>query len=214
MSHSKVLDVYLDLGNIAGLLALPGLRALQADLKPEVHYWPIQGIVPRPLSPEPGRKPDDPLAEFKQLRWQAKHQHEVNELARDCQRLQLDAALAKRQFDASLTHQAWLYLLEVRREKIADYIAAVYTARFEQGRTLTEMTEVSELLSTLQADGAAFADQQQLWQARWQQHEERYLALGIHDSPAFVLDSETFQGRQHFPLLRWRLEGESGAPPV
>ncbi|MFN3235998.1 MAG: hypothetical protein ACE37D_02945 [Pseudomonadales bacterium] len=214
MSEIKALDVYLDLGNIAGLLALPGLSALAADLTLNVNYWPIQGIIPRPLSPEPSRKPDDPLADYKQLRWQAKHQHELSELGRDCERLQLQVDLARNQYDASLTHQAWLYLLESQTEKVTDYIAAVYAARFQQGRPLTELAEVSELLSTLQADGAAFADQQPLWQERWQQHEEHYLALGIHDSPAFVLDLETFQGRQHLPLLRWRLEGESGAPPV
>lgn len=208
------LDCYLDLGNLAGLLALPGIKTLAAETHVEIQMYPIQGIVPRPLSPEPKAKPDDPLADFKHLRWQAKHQHEIAELNRDCARLDLDESIARHSYDASLTHRAWLFLQANYPEKVLAYVELIYDLRFKQGVSLVESEQLNSALASLGIDSTQFFDQQDHWQGIWDKHVEGYLTLGIHDSPAFVLAGETFQGRQHFPLIRWRLSGEPGSPPV
>lgn len=213
-----MLDVYLDLGNVAGYLALDAVEALAADTGIEVNWLPIDGIVPRPLSPEKPAANDDPLAEFKQLRWQAKHAFETSELERDCQRLQLEFAMAKRTFDASLSHQALLYVNESAQGQGLEFVRWVYAQQFRQGRELVQCDITAEL-QALGLDASGFVDHVDDWQSEWEAHKARYLELGIHDSPAFVLpladeQAETFQGRQHFPLLRWRIAGGEGTPPV
>ncbi len=107
-----MLQVYLDLGNISGYLAIAGIKDLINDTGVPVQWLPIEGIVPRPLSPLKPAKPDDPLADFKQLRWQAKHDFEVAELTRDCERLGLDQAVAKLAVDAVETHLAQLFIAQ------------------------------------------------------------------------------------------------------
>ncbi len=38
--------------------------------------------------------------------------------------------------------------------------------------------------------------------------------LGLYRGPAYVVNGETFQGREHLPLIYWRLSGEVGSPPL
>jgi len=90
------------------------------------------------------------------------------------------------------------------------FIKAVYRARLVNGQSLDEAVAVSELAKSFGL--ALFARDAR--EQQWIEHEANYLALGIHDSPAFVLGEEAFQGRQHYPLIEWRLRGESGRPPL
>ena len=216
------LDVYFDLGNVAGFLALPGLHKLVAETGIEVNCLPIQGIVPRPLSPEPTKKADDPLADYKQLRWQAKHDFEVAELDRDCERFGLKTQKATRVFDATLTHLALLYLRDHPVFGPLQFIEQIYAARFRNGMALETADQVGDLLAKLNLDPLPLLSQLDEWTSSWESHKAAYLELGIHDSPAFLLDEETFQGRQHFPLLKWQIlkakgvldPSNLGTPPV
>ena len=216
------LDVYLDLGNVAGFLALPGLHKLVAETGVEVNCLPIQGIVPRPLSPEPTKKSDDPLADYKMLRWQAKHKFETEELDRDCERLGLSLEKASRTFDARLTHLALLYLRDHPVFGPLQFIEQIYQTRFRDGLAFEQVDQVGDLLAKLNLDPTPFLSRLDVWSTAWDDHQKSYLELGIHDSPAFVLGEETFQGRQHFPLLKWRISmansvldpTELSTPPV
>ena len=44
--------------------------------------------------------------------------------------------------------------------------------------------------------------------------EAEITELGLYRGPAYIVNGETFQGREHLPLMRWRLTGEVGSPPV
>lgn len=212
------LDVYLDLGNVAGLIALPPTLQLLAETGIEARWLPIQGIVPRPLSREPKQNPDDPIADYKRARWLAKQKFEMAELNRDCARLGLPLNLATLNYDARFTHDAWLALNQ-RGLSPFGFIQAVYEQRFQLGVALESYDAVSEV-----AAAHGLSSDSDIAEDIWVNHEQAYLELGIHDSPAYVLGSEvlrneglngeTFQGRQHLPLIRWRIEGEQGPPPL
>ena len=45
-------------------------------------------------------------------------------------------------------------------------------------------------------------------------HANEALEIGAVDVPAFVVDDDLFIGREHLPMIRWLLEGQSGEPPV
>jgi 2-hydroxychromene-2-carboxylate isomerase len=203
-----MLDVYLDLGNVAGLLALESTLRMAEETGTDIRWLPIQGIVPRPLSREPKSNPDDPLSDYKHLRWQAKHKFELAELERDCARLDLPLEYARQAFDATLTHFVWFGLLQANLPPL-DYIRRVYQMRFRAGKSLESEADVQALA----AEFGVAAEFESLSSA-WIQHQDVYQALGIHDSPSYVLNEETFQGRQHLPLIRWRIEGEQGLPPL
>lgn len=205
------LDIYLDLGNIAGYAALPATLALIEQAGVEASWWPIEGIVPRPLSRPVSVNVEDPLQDFKQKRLAAKHQLEFDELNRDCQRLGLDSVVAKQSFNGELTHLVWLAMLEAGMTPL-DYIQRVFELRLREGESLEDQQTVAELaieFGVLDFDRALPSLIE-----RWEQHKAKYLELGIHDSPAYVFSGETFQGRQHLPLLAWRMNGEIGPPPL
>ena len=205
------LDIYLDLGNIAGYAALPGTLALIEKADVEVAWLPIEGIVPRPVSRPLRVDVDDPLQDFKQKRLAAKRQFELDELDRDCQRLGLDPEVAKLSFNGDLTHLAWLALLEAGMSPLA-YIQRVFELRLLEGKSLEDQQAVAEL--AVEFGVQDFKGALPGLVDRWEQHKAEYIELGIHDSPAYVLAGETFQGRQHLPLLAWRMSGEIGLPPL
>jgi len=37
---------------------------------------------------------------------------------------------------------------------------------------------------------------------------------GVLQAPAYLLEGEVFLGRQHLPMIRWILNGRTGAPPI
>lgn len=207
----KQLDIYLDLGNIAGFTAISGTLKLIEETAVTAVWQPIEGIVPRPLSRVPNLDSDDPIREFKQKRITAKRQFEMAELERDCARLELDIELASRTFDAGLTHLACLAILEQGASPLV-FMQQVYELRFSEGVPLEDESSVAEMLATfgIRKFGSELAQLRE----QWEQHQSCYLELGIHDTPSYVLEGETFQGRQHLPLLRWRLQGEVGPPPL
>ena len=205
------LDIFLDLGNIAGFAALPGTLALIEKTGVEAIWLPIEGIVPRPFSRPASVNVDDPLQDFKQKRLAAKHQFERDELNRDCRRLDLDPAVAQQAFNGELTHFAWLALIAAGVLPLR-FIQRVYECRLRHGISLEDEQTVVELAAefgVLELK-SALPDLAN----RWETHKAAYLELGIHDSPAYVLSGETFQGRQHLPLLAWRIDGEIGPPPL
>jgi len=205
------LDIYLDLGNIAGYAALPGTLALIEETRIEAAWMPIQGIVPRPLSRSVSMNIDDPLQAFKAKRLAAKHQFERDELIRDCLRLDLDPAVAQQSFNAELTHLGLLALIAAGIAPLS-YIQRVYELRLRDAIALEDEQTVIELAAEFGVLDlkSALPDLAK----RWEHHKTEYLELGIHDSPAYVLSGETFQGRQHLPLLGWRINGEIGPPPL
>ncbi|MFT5012250.1 MAG: 2-hydroxychromene-2-carboxylate isomerase [Patiriisocius sp.] len=205
------LDIYLDLGNIAGMAAISGTLKLIEETGVTAVWQPIEGNVPRPLSRVPNLDNEDPIREFKQKRLTAKRQFEMAELERDCARLELDVELASRTFDARLTHLACLAILE-QVESPLIFMQQVYESRFREGDALEDESSVADMLETFRIQKFVSCLPQLRYQ--WEQHQSSYLELGIHDTPSYVLEGETFQGRQHLPLLRWRLEGEVGPPPL
>jgi len=207
----KQLDIYLDLGNIAGMAAISGTLKLIAETGVSAVWQPIAGIVPRPLSRVPSLDGDDPIREFKQKRITAKRLFEMAELGRDCVRLELDVELASQTFDAGLTHLACMAILQ-RGESPLVFMQQVYNLRFRQGVALEDESSVAEILETFGVQ--KFVIELAQLRDRWEQHQSSYLELGIHDTPSYILQAETFQGRQHLPLLRWRLLGEVGPPPL
>tara|TARA_R110002072_G_scaffold13418_12_gene56278 strand:+ start:36675 stop:37319 length:645 start_codon:yes stop_codon:yes gene_type:complete len=213
----KQLDIYLDLGNVTGFAALPGTLKLLEATAVSVRWLPISSIIPRPLSRPPRPNTDkndpagDPLFEYKQKRYLAKRQFELDELNRDCQRLGLDPSLAARNVDASLTHIACMALLQRQRSALP-FMQAVYESRLIKGESLTDQESVSALVKKFDVED--FLEGFERYQGLWVRHIEHYLELGIHDTPCYVLEAETFQGRQHLPLIQWRLEGEVGPPPL
>jgi 2-hydroxychromene-2-carboxylate isomerase len=207
------LKVYVDLGNIAGLLALDGVRQLQSETAVGVEWYPLQGIVPRPLRPEPRHDPEDPLADYKRIRWQARYQFDEQELHRDCERLDLEFQLASKSLDAKLTHMALMYIRENDESRSLDFIQEVYQRRFRVGELIDDENQIQHVIDSLSLDGSRFVSRLDHWEQQWQKHVEAYLDLGIHDSPAFLLVDETFQGRQHFPLIRWRLQSDAHCDP-
>ena len=209
-----MLDVYVDLGNIAGYLAIEPIKQLTADTQVSCRYLPIKGIVPRPLSREPKNDGNDPLADYKHLRWRAKLRFEQDELRRDCERLNLSMSLAQRRIDAQLTHEACLFVADRFPVKSMNFIEAVYRQRFREGDDIQDDAALTKVFDLSNIDGSEFFENKATFSERFLSHMTATLELGIHDSPCFMLNDEPFQGRQHLPLMRWRIEGENLTPPV
>ena len=44
--------------------------------------------------------------------------------------------------------------------------------------------------------------------------QERLVAAGLFNAPAYLVGEEVFFGRAHLPMIRWLLTDRAGPPPI
>lgn len=201
----------LSLGNFASFCALSPTLSFIDDFGLDVE-WCALPPSPRPVTPAPS--PDDPLAEYKERRRQARDRWARREFERDCERIGLDVDRTPRSVDAT-AGDAGLQFVADHGGDVRRYAEGAFHRAFVEGRALAAPRDISDLVVSDFVDASGFED----WfdregPARLAAVETELGEAGIFAAPAFILEGEAFQGRQHFPLMRWIVSGRQGPPPV
>ncbi len=207
-----MLTVHIDFSGIDGFLCLAPTFKLIDELGIEVQWLPVSGIMNRVSGKQPEESAFDPLAEYKERRRKARFAFETRELQRNCERLGISEAQGTRTFDATCAHLGLLYLLSKNIDP-RDYIEAVYHAVYVEDQNLEGEDAVSALLNSLGVE-PGFSTYLETGKEELEQLQQKLLDQGVFNSPAYLLDDQLFQGRQHLPLIRWHLEGGAGPAPV
>src|SRR5262245_51326406 len=87
-----------------------------------------------------------------------------------------------------------------------DFVRAVYRAEFGEGRVISELTVIGELLAELGVDPAAKLAQAEsdVTKARLRAQTEEAQRLGIFGAPSFVVNGELFCGNDRLEqALAW-----------
>ncbi|MDZ7684685.1 MAG: hypothetical protein U5O39_06480 [Gammaproteobacteria bacterium] len=200
------ITICLSLGQFASFCAFAPALTFIDDFGLDVD-WRALPPSPRPVTPAP--LPDDPLAEYEERRKQARDQWARREFERDCERLGLDVDRTPRSVDAT-AGDAGLQFVADHGGDVRRYAEGAFHRAFVEGRALAAPRDISDLV-----DASGF----EVWveregQARLAAVESELGEAGVFAAPAFILEGEVFQGRQHFPLMRWIVSGREGPPPV
>lgn len=117
--------------------------------------------------------------------------------------------------EVEAARRGWLYVRDRHPERLLDYLVALFRGYWSLALDVARIADIAELVTRSGGDAASFMR----WQEEAGSHASAALAselrdLGIFQVPAYLLDGEVFYGRQHLPMLRWILEGRSGAGPI
>ncbi len=189
---------FVDFGQNESQLAFRPTSTLFAELGILATWLPVQTALPGV-----GGKGETP---YQARRRKAREANAARDLRRYAGRLV--PAL-----DGDPAHAAMALLwVQVSAGNGAEFAGPVLEGLWVRGEPVTSV--VNDRLATMGLD-AGFDDyaagQGRLDMARLEAETQE---TGLYRGPAFIINGETFQGREHLPLIRWRLSGEVGTPPV
>ena len=112
-------------------------------------------------------------------------------------------------FDTQRSDAAAIGLLWVRQHQADSdaYVQAVFARYWQQQQGIDDLDDIEAVLKELNLSVVGFKDFAAVDGAdRAAANREELRAKGVITSPTYLLGDEPFQGRQHLPLLRARLE--------
>lgn len=203
------LSVLLDVRQPHAYLALHPAIAFAESMSIEIRWFPLS--VPTLKGPTPAGTNDDRGTRHVRYRAQAR-EHEIATYAR-AQGLEMHDYY--RSGDAHAANLAWLWVRERQPDRLHAVLAELFRGYWSLELDVASQEQVAALLDSLAADGTGFLE--------WSVGEgpqaasslaEELQGRGLFQTPAYLVEGEVFYGRQHLPMIRWILEGRSGAIPI
>jgi 2-hydroxychromene-2-carboxylate isomerase len=117
-------------------------------------------------------------------------------------------------WDTSLVHIGFWWAKEQGLEVLRRYLDNVYPPFWQRDFDAEDLAVVTAALAragaAVEGFGAYAAGEGRAFHDEFQQ---QVFDAGIFGVPGFVIEGEYFFGREHLPMIRWRLGGRSGSPP-
>jgi len=208
------LIVYIDYKSPYAFVAKDATYALEDQLGIEIDWRPLTLDIPSYLgSARLDRK--DRVVESKRTpqQWSG-----VRYAYRDARRYAALAGYVLRGtvkiWDTSLLHIAMWWARQQGREVLRRYTDLVYERFWRRELEAEDLEVVVAVLREAGAETAGF-ESYQAGEGR-AEHDAMQAAIfdaGIFGVPGYVVEGEYFWGREHLPMVRWRLSGRRGAPP-
>jgi 2-hydroxychromene-2-carboxylate isomerase len=117
-------------------------------------------------------------------------------------------------WDSSIANIGILWVIEHARDKLEDYLEAVYPSFWQRDLDIEDVSVVAERITAagVSADGFE-AFQAGVGREVHNQLQGQLHGDGIYGVPTYVFDGHILFGREHLPLLRWHLTGKQGDAP-
>jgi 2-hydroxychromene-2-carboxylate isomerase len=208
------LIVYIDVKSPYAYIALEPTLALEAELGLVFDWRPLTLDIPSYLG-SAKKSSTGKLVENKRSpqQWSA-----VKYAYRDARRY------AKRQgrlllgtqkiWDSSIANIGILWTTDNARERLPTYLDNVYTPFWKRELDIEDPNVVARVLDASGVDADGFIEfAAGAGRARHDQLQSTLHPAGIFGVPTYVIDGEFYFGREHLPLVRWRLEGSHRPAP-
>lgn len=117
-------------------------------------------------------------------------------------------------WDSSLANMGILFVNLYFRDRIPDYLEAVFPPFWRRELDIEDIGVIKDCLEMAGVDSSDF--QTFVTRAGKQMHDhilDHRFEAGIYGVPTYVLDNSVFFGREHLPYIRWVLSGKSGQVP-
>lgn len=117
-------------------------------------------------------------------------------------------------WDSSLANMGILFVNLYFRDRIPDYLEAVFPPFWRRELDIEDINVIKDCLKTAGVDSSDF--QTFVSRAGKQMHDhilDHRFEAGIYGVPTYVLGNDVFFGREHLPYIRWVLSGKQGQAP-
>ncbi|MDA8947361.1 DsbA family protein [Luminiphilus sp.] len=117
-------------------------------------------------------------------------------------------------WDSSLANMGILFVNLHFRDRIPDYLEAVFPPFWRRELDIEDINVIKDCLQTAGVDSSDF--QTFVSRAGKQMHDhilDHRFEAGIYGVPTYVLGNDVFFGREHLPYIRWVLSGKQGQAP-
>jgi len=209
------MEVYINFGGLPSWLAIGPLKRIAAETGVKMDWQPMLGNLGNVVSSNVKNGEEDPLAEYKARRAAARSRAKARELERMCETLELSPELGRRKIDPTFLALGLLWAKE--KTDGAGQLAYIETAFMQTYRASSDVESVvgvSEVLELAGVDTDGFAGFCEAQRDSLEASRETTLEKSVLNAPAFLLEEEVFNGREHLPLVEWMLKGREGTPPV
>jgi 2-hydroxychromene-2-carboxylate isomerase len=203
------LSVLLDVRHPAAYLAIHPVTSLASDLGIRINWLPL---VAPPLNPpsEPGREDDRGIRH---------RRYRAQSIARDIETYAAAQKLVLRDYyrnpDPAAWNLAWIWLRERDPERLQDFLAEGFRAYWACELDPSDPSAAAAVLRRFSGDTDEFLH----WCEDDGPASAAQIALelgdrGLSGVPCYLVADEVFLGRQHLPMIRWILEGQTGPGPI
>ncbi len=117
-------------------------------------------------------------------------------------------------WDSSLANMGILFVNLYFRDRIPDYLEAVFPPFWRRELDIEDIGVIKDCLEMAGVDSSDF--QTFVTRAGKQMHDhilDHRFEAGIYGVQTYVLDNSVFFGREHLPYIRWVLSGKQGQVP-
>lgn len=117
-------------------------------------------------------------------------------------------------WDSSLANMGILFVNLYFRDRIPDYLEAVFPPFWRRELDIEDINVIKDCLKTAGVDSSDF--QTFVSRAGKQMHDhilDHRFEAGMYGVPTYVLGNDVFFGREHLPYIRWVLSGKQGQAP-
>lgn len=203
------LSVALDLRHPLAYLALRPAITLGREFQLNINWLPL--TAPALRGPSAPGASDDRGVRHKR--------HRTHMLAREIavysevQGLTIKEPYRDAPVDAA--NLGWLFMRAHAPELLEPFLEELFRRYWALELGAADTRDIAAVVSTCEADAEAFL--------RWAASEGAAVAeaianelakQGVFTSPAYLVDDQVFYGRQHLPMIRWLLDGQTGPAPI
>jgi 2-hydroxychromene-2-carboxylate isomerase len=206
------LTVALDIRHPYAFLALGPAIALGRELDIAINWLPRAGDPLRAPS-TPGPNDDRGIRHRRSRALMIAREIAVYAQAQD---LKLEAPYRNDPADAA--HMAFLYMRDMPAHGAAQlepFLVEIFRLYWSQKLNANDPNEVAAVVANFGASANEYL--------KWSTSQgvtalEQVVAdldeVGAVSAPSYLACGQAFQGRQHLPMIRWLLEGETGPVPI
>jgi len=208
------LSVCIDFQDLESLLLLKPAITLAEAQGLKLRFLPMVG-EPRVSRRQPGPPDDDEMARYKAHRQKIRGNYIDMDRLRNAAMLGLTEADINPSVDTNLAALGLLWLWQAKPEAELHYVRRVFDAVFRKHKDVAQLEVVNHLVEEAGVSLRGFGEfQYGEGRVGLDAVQDLLLESGLYRAAAVYLSGEWYIGREHLPLLHWKLTGESGHPPV
>lgn len=208
------LIVYIDIKSPYAFVAIGPTLALEAELGLQFDWRPLTLDIPSYLGSAEKKKGKVVASKGRSQRTWNAIRYGYRDARRYAERQGLMLKGTEKIWDSSLPNIGILWVRETARERMPDYLRAVYPPFWRRALDIENVSVVESVLEQAGISADGFADYAAgRGRALHDELQPQFHPNGLYGVPTYVLGDDILFGREHMPYLRWALTGRHGPAP-
>ena len=208
------LIVYFDVKSPYAFVAFRPTLALERELGLKFDWRPLTLDIPSYLGSARKKEGKVVASEGRSQRTWNAIRYSYRDARRYAERQGLILKGTEKIWDSTLPNIGILWAMQTARDRLGDYLEAVYPPFWRRELDIEDTSVVEACLERAGISAIGFAQfASGPGRALHDDLQPQFHETGIYGVPTYVLGDEILFGREHIPYIRWALSGRIGAAP-